>query len=120
MNSYTKKYQQWKIPLKAAHLEMSQDHCKHGNIEPLLTGLQTIFGHCHLLFANMFHRCWERENFKLCSNNQKVVSRALNSLQGADEPNIKVIYGDGSFGSGGSSERFSRKVVQGGNKKSFL
>ncbi len=34
-----------------------------------------------------------------------MVTRALNSLQGGDEPNIKVVYGDGSFGSGGSSER---------------
>ena len=34
-----------------------------------------------------------------------MVTRVINSLQGADEPSIKVLYGDGSFGSRRSSER---------------
>ena len=103
MNSYTKKYQAWKIPLEEA--EMSLSHCKHSNQNLLITGLQTVFRHRELLFQEMFHKCWERENFRIFSNKQKVVSRAINSLQGANEPNIKVIYRNGSFGSGGSSER---------------
>ena len=53
----------------------------------------------------MFHKCCEHENFRIFFKKQKVVLKAINSLQGANEPNIKVIYGDGSFGSGGSSER---------------
>ena len=105
MNSYTKKYQVWKKPLEEAHLEMSLSHCKHSNQILLITGLQTVLRHRELLFREMFHKCWECENFVMFSKKQKVITKAINSLQGANEPNIKVIYGDGSFGSGGSSER---------------
>ena len=53
----------------------------------------------------MFHKCWEQENFRIFFKKQNVVLKAINSFQGANEPNIKVIYGDGSFGSGASNER---------------
>ena len=50
MNSYTKKYQEWKILLKEAHLEMSLSHCKHSNKILLITGLETVFWYRDLLF----------------------------------------------------------------------
>jgi hypothetical protein len=52
----------------------------------------------------MFNECWERANFVIFSKKQTVVTRALNSLQDPTELDIVVVYGDGSFASGGRDQ----------------
>ena len=84
---------------------MSVNHCKHWRIEHLLVGLQTVVHNRDRLFKSMFNKCWERANFAIYSKKQTVVTRALNSLQDPTEPDIVVIYGDGSFASGGRGQR---------------
>ena len=105
MNKYNLQIQDKMKRIEDINQQMSVNHCKHWSIEHLLVGLQTVVHNRDRLFKSMFNKCWEWANFAIYSKKQTVVTRALNSLQDPTEPDIVVIYGDGSFASGGRGQR---------------
>ena len=58
-----------------------------------------------MLFEHMFNKCWAKKKFDIYQRKQSVISKAVNSLQDPTKPDIIVLYGDGSFASGGKNQQ---------------
>lgn len=100
-----KKYEEWNMPLRESHAAMSQNHCQHADWERLLHGIEVMLDHIDLLTKHMFSKRWARKKFEIYQKKQSVIASTVNDLQDPTQPDIIVLYGDGSFPSGGVGQQ---------------
>ena len=91
--------QRWQLSLREAHDDMSVNHCKFASPGKLTTGLETVVKHYSLIWKEMVKLRHENLNFSIHCRKRRSIALALNKLQKPDEPDIKIVYGDGSFAS---------------------
>jgi hypothetical protein len=105
INAAQKKSEEWKEPLQDALDEMSEYHTKHADWDILLQGIGVMLSHHQLMYEHMFRKCWAHSRSNIYRKKQSVIATTVNSLQDPSKPDIIVLYGDGSFPSGGRGER---------------
>ncbi len=96
-----KKYEKWNVSVQTENAEMSEHHYKFASWARTLEGIQLMLAHSAILWRHMFLKCWAKTKFSIYKKKQSVIANAVNSLQDPTKPDIVVLYGDGSFPSGG-------------------
>ena len=96
-----KKYEKWNVSVQTENAEMSEHHYKFASWARTLEGIQLMLAHSVILWRHMFLKCWAKTKFSIYKKKQSVIANAVNSLQDPTKPDIFVLYGDGSFPSGG-------------------
>lgn len=96
-----KKYERWNGVVQTEIVALSQNHYKVADWARALQRIFIMLQHSELLWSHMFLKCWAKLKFSIYQKRQSVITRAVNSLQNQQKPDIVVLYGDGNFASGG-------------------
>jgi hypothetical protein len=96
-----KNYETWNGLIQTESAELSQQHYKYADWARTLEGIQMMLNHSENLWWNMFLKCRAKTKFSIYQKRQSVIANSVNSLQDPTKPDIVVLYGDGSFPSGG-------------------